>query len=181
MNLLQFRDAVEAALKAGMPAGTNVDSHPGSLDEAELRRIAAKAPAAYVAALGILSAEKDNNGRVEVDASMAVFLVTRAAAGAAKDAAMLVLSTAALILIADNDWGLAETQNPRDVRAQNLYTGTIDKQGVALWGITWRQQVTVDQLDDSLLADLKTVHAEWDVGDTANTPEPSDDITGLDQ
>ena len=47
MNLLQFRDAVEAALKAGMPAGTNVDSHPGSLDEAELRRIAAKAPAAY--------------------------------------------------------------------------------------------------------------------------------------
>ena len=181
MNLLQFRDEVEAARKAGLPAGTHVESHPGRLDETELRRIAARAPAAHVAVLGVLSAEKDNSGRVEVDASMAVFLATKAAPGTARDAAMLVLSTAALILIPDNLWGLEETQHPRDIRGQNLFTGTLEKQGVALWGITWRQQVTVDELDDSLLDDLKTVHADWDVGETAGTPEPEDLIKDLDQ
>lgn len=180
MTLKEYRDAVVAELKAKLTGLRKVDSHGGRIDLAELRRFAAAAPAVFVAVLGVADAERTSTGEFVLTASVAAFLVTIDKPGQPRDAAGLTLATAILQVVPGNDWGLEEVGLPESIRAENLYTSAMDKAGVTLWGVTWRQKFYAGALTPAVLDDLKTFHADWDVGETANTPEPSDDVTGLD-
>ena len=47
-----------------------------------------------------------------------------------------------------NRWGLDGVGPVEQVRSQNLYSGMIDKHGVALWAVSWRQSVRLRPLDE---------------------------------
>ena len=64
-----------------------------------------------------------------------------------------------LQIIDSNDWGSDDVvEDPANIKAQNLYSGTIDKTGVAMWAITWIQKIRLGEtfdmgeLDDFLRA-----------------------------
>ncbi|WP_153448477.1 hypothetical protein [Vibrio algicola] len=56
--------------------------------------------------------------------------------------------------------------NVEAVRSDNLYSGSIDQLGVAIWAVTWSQWWPMDEpLDPSSLDDFITFSFEGDVGD----------------
>ncbi len=181
MTLHDLRTAIIAALAAGFPAGTAVDEYGGRLTPEEIKRIAAQAPAVKVAILGVDEAKDTPSGRVEVTAVCGAFLITKSKPGSPRDAAALILVSGALALIPGNLWGLEDTQIPQAVRAQNLFSGELDKTAVALWGITWRQEISVGGIDEATLDDFITFHATWDMAPPDAQTDAEDNLTDLDQ
>jgi len=178
MNLLDYRSAVKDGLTAGLPSLRAVEAFGGRVDSRELQRMLAAAPAAHVAVLGVNPATQLRGGAVALSVDTAVFLTTASRPGTPRDAAALTLLDALLRLIPESDWGLdSDVQPPTGIRAQNLYGAEIDKKGLALWAVTWRQQIFVGGTDEALLDAFVTFHADYDMGDTVNTPEPSDDVS----
>ncbi len=52
---------------------------------------------------------------------------------------------------------------PANVRADNLFSRDLDKNGVALWAVTWRHLVDLDITDVTSLDDFLTAHVDWDI------------------
>ena len=46
---------------------------------------------------------------------------------------------------------------------RNLYSGLIDREGVALWSVTWSQYADLNIFDAEGLDDLKSVQLDWDL------------------
>lgn len=182
MSLLALRTAIVNGLAAQLGASVrSVEAIAGRIDDAELKRMLANAPAAFVAVLGVPEADRNRSGQYELTATVVVFLATASRPGSPRDAAALTLATALLQIVPTNAWGLADANEPQGIRAENLYSTALDKQGLALWAVTWRQEICVGGLDPATLVDFKTFHADWAVGATPDTPEPADELTGLDQ
>lgn len=56
--------------------------------------------------------------------------------------------------------------NVESVRSDNLYSGSIDELGIAIWSVTWSQWWPMDEpLDPSTLDDFITFNFEGDMGD----------------
>lgn len=56
--------------------------------------------------------------------------------------------------------------NVESVRSDNLYSGSIDELGIAIWSVTWSQWWPMDEpLDPSTLDDFITFSLEGDMGD----------------
>ena len=56
-----------------------------------------------------------------------------------------------LLLLPRARWGFFSAPGigaAEQVRAANLYSGEVDKAGVALWAVTWRQALRLEAADD---------------------------------
>ena len=72
-----------------------------------------------------------------------------------------------------------------DVRSDNLYSGEIDKLGIAIWSVTWSQQWYLDEeIDLSTLDDFITFGLKGEIADGAPTIDgevklPQDTVTQI--
>lgn len=177
MTLLEQREAIVAALKAALPQiGLNIRSHGGRFTPEEIRRYAVNTPALLVACLGLASITDNDDGTVTAVPVWGVFVVATDKPQLPRDAGALVLVSAATPVIAGNRWGLDSADYPDQLRGDNLYSGTIDGAGVALWAISWRQSITLAEFDPSALEDFLRCHVEYDLVPTG-TIDATDDIT----
>ncbi|WP_434361057.1 hypothetical protein NF212_21885 [Parasalinivibrio latis] len=48
-------------------------------------------------------------------------------------------------MVPNNRWGMAALCGATDVAAENLFSGRIDKQGVAMWAVTWSQSIRIGE------------------------------------
>jgi hypothetical protein len=151
-----LREAIIAELGAALP-GAHVAAHGGTFTEDELRRYAVRSPALLVSVSDV--------GNLSFLGSTALGEVTigialvcgpgkkgQTAEGAALAALPLVLRT-----VTGNRWGLSGIDGPpKYLRAQNLYSAPLDAGGVALWGVSFRQDVELGAglLDEDGLAAL---------------------------
>ena len=74
----------------------------------------------------------------------AAFVVTKDRLGLSRDDAAAAIVTALLKLVPDNRWGEAHLATAADVEAEAVVTPELDKQGVCLWAVGWRQNLTLD-------------------------------------
>ncbi|MDH5185173.1 MAG: DUF1834 family protein [Gammaproteobacteria bacterium] len=177
MTLLELRAAIVANIKAAFPTLKTCDGHAGRFDLTELKRISTRAPAVYVACLAIGSAEE--NGDISAEISWAAYVITRDEPTVKRDESALAIVHALIAHIPGNRWELddAETR-PVAIRAQNLYSASIDKQGIAMWAITWRQQMNLGGAVN--LAELNafvTVHADHSLAPGNDEPAAIDEVT----
>ncbi|CUR45508.1 hypothetical protein BN2364_1067 [Alloalcanivorax xenomutans] len=164
MSLISIQQAIVDGFKAALPALQTCERHGGRFDAGELNRISRRVPALFVASLNIGDVRSGHDG-LSCDVTYGAFLITKDQPGQSRDLVSLALLDAALKTVADNRWGLdaAETL-PANISASNLYGANIDRQAVAMWGITWRQRMNAgSDVDDSELADFLTFHADYDV------------------
>ena len=163
------------------PRKVDCASHGGRFDAGELARFRLAAPAVRAACLGIASAREDGEGSVILDFRLAAVTVAagRNASRRGKDSRRLAERIAFELALdqqsetADGQraaWPLSvfgaaaledaypggprgcDIGDPREIRAANLYSGKLDGKGVALWAVTWLQQLRARPEDFALPA-----------------------------
>jgi hypothetical protein len=180
MNLDDVRTAIVDTLKndAVLTAlSVDVRAHRGRFTMEDLKIIAARPMSCLVSFLSVRRAELQA-GEVQCQCLFGAFVVTTDKPNVSRDSAALVISTRLLMLIPGNLFGL-DISAPENIEAVNLYSGSLNEKGVALWAVTWEQPVAFDVTDlndDSILDDFLRFHADWDLG-----PEPDGQIEARDE
>ena len=146
MSLATLPDTITAAIKARFPGLKQCEKHDGRFDLTELERFLTVAPAVRVAVLSIGGAVEEGEGLAQGNVRLAAFVVARDAGNVKKGDAALAIVDGLVALVAGNDWGLSTAGPAKDVRAENLYSTSIGKQGVALWAVTWVQPAEMGTL-----------------------------------
>ncbi|ASX25872.1 phage protein Gp37 [Candidatus Williamhamiltonella defendens] len=141
MKLKALRQAVIDQLKQDMPRLSAVDAHPGRFNLEELKRIATQLPAIRVAFMGCPQLKQIETREKEAVVRMAAFIMTGDRRGLPKDEAALALVEALLVLIPYQSWGIKGVLGAANVKADNLFSGQVERQGVAMWAVTWEQSV----------------------------------------
>ena len=194
MNLLELRNVIIAGLAADPRlAGARVIAHVGEFDEDSLRRYEEKAPFVAVALLRVNELEWQGDN-LAAECTFAAVCVTKntpeatpAAAGTPpgnrRDANCIRLADAVMRSLAVCSWWSDDlsSNRPQQITARNMHSTQIDKAGIALWAVAWRQ--TVDITDDPAdMDDFGTLHVEYDIAprdndaDLGAVVEAEDDI-----
>lgn len=178
MNLLDMRTAIIDDFKTNLAdIRDNCLPYGGKFGKDDVKRYAMKSPAVLVSCLGLVEAKADGCGSVDAVFAWGSFIITTDKQGLLRDVGALAILTAITGRIPDNKWGLADVGYPEQVRGENLYSGEIDKVGVALWGVTWRQSMTLGGLDETTLDIFAQFHADWDIAPKDGVIAASDDVT----
>lgn len=148
MSIETVRTAIVNTIAAKITALKTCEAHPGRFDLVEIKRVAANAPAVFVAALAT-GKQESSNGDVQAPVSFAVFIVTKDQPQKTRDSLVLDIVNALLVLTDSNDWDSEDViEDPTNIRSQNLYSASIDKNGIAMWAITWQQKIKLGNVTD---------------------------------
>lgn len=179
MSLPDIRIAiVDALADAGL--ANAVATHSGRMTASDLKRLVIKGRSMVkVGLLGIASVDEKPTAD-DFTLQWAAYVLTLDAAGMDRDTAAMIVASAIARLIPGNLWGREDLDDPDKIRADNLYSGTVESRGVALWAVTWRQVWTPVEDISSSLDDFLRCHVEYDInqdGDSDITDvNVSDDI-----
>lgn len=182
-NLALLRDQTVAALAADERlGGARVYAHGGEFTHSELQRYATQAPCVVVA---VLKTDLDYEGGIpHASVTMGAVCVCKDQAGTKRDYQALTLADAvmrSLMLYVPDHIDLDGASAPQHMTGRNLYTTTLDREGIAMWAVGWVS--LVDLADEPIdLADFGQMHLVWDVTPRDNdaalgdVPEATDDI-----
>ena len=163
------------------PRKVDCASHGGRFDTGELGRFRLAAPAIRAACLGIASAREDGEGSATLDFRLAAVAVAAGRNASRRgEQARRLAERIAFELGRDQQsetadgrraaWPLSvfgaaaledeypggprgcDIGDPREIRAANLYSGKLDGKGIALWAVTWLQQLRARPEDFALPA-----------------------------
>lgn len=177
MSLIGLRSAIVADITSKIPDFHTVQAHGGTFDKDELKRIALKSPACLVALMGGPLARE--GGSPTGEPTLFAFVVTGGSSSTKRNRAAIILVEEVIRLVANNSWKYECAQAPNGMRMDNLYSGEIDKEGVALWSVSWSQRTDIATFDpddptaqatiDANLADFKEMHFDIE-------PQPAEGI-----
>lgn len=138
-------ETVASDLKGRVQGVRECAPHEGRFSLKELKRIAAQAPALYVACLGVPETEDPGTEQTEAQVDLALYVVTRTRPGTERGALARELVEWLLVYLPRARWGLTGVGPAEKLKAENLYSGEIDDNGLALWVITWRQGLVLGE------------------------------------
>jgi phage gp37-like protein len=141
MRLHDLCQAIISSIGAALPALKAVEAHPGRINSDELKRLITRLPAVRVAVLSSPSCDPVDTGQVEINLRLAAFVITGDRNGLSRDEAALAIVEALAIHIPMQRWGMVGVSDATKVKADNLYSGMIDRQGVSLWAVGWEQSI----------------------------------------
>jgi hypothetical protein len=182
VSALEVRDAVVTAIKndailfsvdPGLPPGLLrfVEGYGGKINDASLKRIALKSPAAAVVWLG--GDGLTEGGGESVDDNFAIFLFVASAGKRQeqlRDRMLLTITDRLTKLVLGNDFGESTT---RKVKRLNIYSEKLDAMGIAGATVTWQQRICLPA--DLTAADLDafvTLNADWIKAREGSEPDP---------
>ena len=161
MTLADLRAAIIADLQTRLSQNVKVEGHGGRFSADELQRYGAKAPTVLVAILG-LGELTASGSTVDASVACAALVVTSDRPSLPRDLGALAIVTTLAPALPGNAFAL-DVSGATNVRADNLYSAQVDKLGVALWALTWRQPgVTLNALDPAALDDFLMLHVDYD-------------------
>jgi hypothetical protein len=138
VTYLDIRDSVVTQIKAQFAGQTqiHVTAHPGTFNEEEIRRLATRTPAILTSLMRI--SDRDVN-----DESFCTFvnwvLYRANNQDTLYDGALNIVS-ALIPVIRNMDAGWS-IDGGREIEAECLYSGSLDKINITLWAVKWRWQV----------------------------------------
>jgi len=158
--------AIEALTVDGKRLVRVVESLPGDWDDEMLRRLLRAVPGVFVAFAG---GPAQPGATAEVKGRWVVYVVTGHASGEAarrrgdaQEAGAYLLTC--LLVQALHDWAPDRDTNALALSdLSNLYTGSIDKQGVAVYAITFEAPLCFGVTQPPNLGDFATFVANYDV------------------
>ncbi len=143
MKFKELRRAIINKVSAALPELKVVSQHPGRFNLDELQRIATQLPAVRVALLGMPTVNIIATGENEAQLRLAAFVVTGDRRQLPKDEAALAIVERLLVLIPGQRWGVKGTLAATGVTADNLFSGKVQRQGVAMWAVSWEQAIRI--------------------------------------
>jgi hypothetical protein len=177
MTLLELRDAIKKTIEKAVDP-VNVYTHGGRLDVAELQRYALKAPCVVVTLLGVPGTTLEG-GEPVATLEFGAFIVANDRPGVRRDAlAISMLQQTLGVVRPDERWGDDEHVHiAEQIRAGNLFGGTTDQKGVAIWVVTWRQGYDINALDTGTLDDLLRINSTIEISEDEDVPTAEDQVT----
>ena len=117
---------------------SDVASHPGRFTEDELSRLLTKKTVVRIAIENTQRITVTGQSLREARLLMAAYVICSDSAGLPRNENALALTEAIVSLLPFNRFGPDNLKpiEPCTISADNLYSGEIDRQGIALWGIT---------------------------------------------
>lgn len=166
MSTVAVRTAIVNTIRTALGAtAKHVGAHSGRFDAGELARVSVNAPAVFISALA-QSGINNSNGSSSATVSWAAFVVTTNVPQVPRDVSALLVVDILKRVIPDNRWGLEEEAEslPKNIQAQNLFSADIDARGVAMWALSWQQDIAdatdintlFNELSDFLRMDTTT-------------------------
>ncbi|MGI2027794.1 hypothetical protein [Endozoicomonas acroporae] len=139
--LKAITDHLEAAL---VNHTTDVASHPGRFTETELSRLLTARKAVRVSIENTQSVSVTGQGIQEANLLMAAFVICSDSKNEPRHESALLLTEAIIEQLPFNRFSTnyLKPVKPSSISAENLYSGEIDRKGIALWGISWEQTLT---------------------------------------
>lgn len=177
-----IEDDIIAVVKAAIGNKLRtVDSLPGDWDADMLRRLLLSAPAVYVAFLGGPKI-KEADAVVGIDGRWSLFAITGHASGNAarrrgdgREIGAYEIIERLVPRLHNRTVPDVGTMTLRDV--ENLYSGTIDNRGVALYSAVFTLPVYFPEvLDETTLDIFATFHADWDHAPPDGQTDASDTV-----
>lgn len=169
--LADIQAAMVATIKDKLPKLKTCEAHEGRFDAGELKRVAGRCPAVYIACLGV--GQPVNEGSTFAPLRWGAFIVTKDAPRSDRNSQALNLVQAINVILAAQEWGLNETRSePERVTSQNLFSNSTADKGVSMWAVTWTQEFQLDNgLDWDSLNDFLTAVSDStaSTGATINT------------
>ncbi|MDP2607947.1 MULTISPECIES: phage protein Gp37 [unclassified Oceanobacter] len=142
-TLADIQAAMVATIKDKLPKLKTCEVHEGRFDANELKRVAGRCPAVYIACLGV--GQPINEGSTFAPLRWGAFVVTKDAPRSDRNSQALNLVQAVNVILAAQAWGLDETRSePERVTSQNLFSTSTSAQGVSMWAVTWTQEFQLD-------------------------------------
>ena len=148
MRTQQLLEAIAAGVREALPDLKTCAPHDGRFQAAELRRWAVGAPAVLIAWMGTTQTETPGVRWTDCEQQLAAFVVTRDRPGLPRGKAARDIVSALLLLIPRARWGSTDIAATERLEARNLFSGAVDKNGVALWVVTWRQTLRLEAAAD---------------------------------
>lgn len=140
----EYIEIVTSSLKTALASlVTDVEDHPGRFTETELSRIARSPRAVRVAIEDIAEIKVLPNKNVHATLRMAAFIICSDHAGPDRTKSAIELAEKVVSVLPRNRWDSEDYQIIAEstISAQNLYTGDIEKKGIAMWAVTWTQTI----------------------------------------
>lgn len=150
-RLIAYKEAVESTFRTKLPTEVNLFTHHGEFGEKEIKAYLVKAPCVILAPLGLPSMTVFGSN-VVATMQYGAFVLTRSKPELPRGDAAMAISEVIAMFLPYEGFGLA--RRPSDVEAANLYSGTIDQMGMALWAVRWRQAIELAAKDDCTYDDL---------------------------
>lgn len=148
-----------------------VERHIGRFDKADdiKRWMANRDGGVRIAALRVPQYETVGN-RLIGHVNLVVYVFTTDQFGYEKDLRAEVVAGKLVRELVDRSALPTSYGRVENVRSDNLYSGEIDKLGIAIWSVTWSQQWYLDEeIDLSTLDDFITFGLKGEIADGAPT------------
>lgn len=148
-----------------------VERHIGRFDKADdiKRWMSNRDGGVRIAALRVPQYETVGN-RLIGNVNLVAYVFTTAQFGYEKDLRAEVVAGKLVRELMDRSALPTSYGRVENVRSDNLYSGEIDKLGIAIWSVTWSQQWYLDEeIDLSTLDDFITFGLKGEIADGAPT------------
>lgn len=184
MPILAIEDALIDTIKASL--GTKVrgvESLPGDWDDEMLKRMLGFVPGVFVAFTGGPRTGSAGAAEATIDGKWLVYICTGHASGQASRRRGDAQQVGAYELIEQLAPLLDSLKVPNVgsfslLDVSNLYTGSIDRQGIAIYAMTLSIPMTFSVAPDGALASFETFHAQYDVPPHVSDAEHRKWLTG---
>lgn len=176
MILVEIRAAIIAQLQIDVPALKAVKEHGGRFGLKEIKAAASRSPAARVACLGLRKIFFEG-AVAKAEVTYGIFVISSDQAAGRRDAIAMTMVAAIGAILPDNSWGLeASVDGAREIRADNLFSRDMDRQGIALWALTFVHTVDLDRVDATDLEDFLLAYIDYDLAPVDGNIDASDHI-----
>lgn len=147
MQIHHLLTAITQTIHAHLPALREVSTHAGRFDLKEIKRLATRLPAVKVTLMDVQAFQPVETEQWDVSLHLASFMLVSDRKGLPKEQAAINLIEALGLLIAEQRWGVTGVGQASRIKASNLFSTQLDREGLAIWGITWEQSM---RLKDSI-------------------------------
>lgn len=142
--LVTLRSEIVAKLEAAIEDANTVEPYGGRLNLGEIKRITARPPAVLVALINGNSSKEEAADPIRVDMLISAFIIAEDKPGVNRDAVALSIAEQVVAQVAAWPWrGKAQASAPNELKLESLYSGELDRTGVALLAVTWKQTVPI--------------------------------------
>ncbi len=145
MNINSVLENIKAELKAHFPDLRDCDIHGGRFDQEALKNISTRAPAMFVSLLGLPKFKHIATEERETTLTLAIYVITKNTSKQTKDSAAIHLVESLSALIATSRWNKNDLGEAQFIRAENLFSAGLKFNSIALWGVTWQQNIILGE------------------------------------
>lgn len=142
--LVALRSAIVADLEASIQDAHEVKPYGGRLNLGEIKRLTTRPKTILVAIVNGGGSDPLPDNQLRVEMLLTAFILAEDERGADRDMVALSLAEQVIARVALWPWaGIAKARRPEDVKFESLYSGDIDRRGVALLAVTWKQSLPI--------------------------------------